>query len=292
MKLYNIFIHFITLISVCLAASSSNYNNVRWAGFRYSTIGTKRSFGYVPNAMSIKSYIQKIKSNFNENTKGILLLTVGTVSENKCILEFPKPNNVTDFEDIMYSTKDRFEEILSGCDEADINVWLVVEPGNNNIVNLANIVLDKYGSHKSVKGFGVDLEWYYNNYYRNGKSLTDYEAKEIVDEIHKKNNNYTFLIKHWSVSHMPEHYNTDMIFVNTSQYYNDISEMTKELSAWAKSFPKNPVMFEIGFEVDKEIWENEPIKVAKSVADVTSKSNSQVGIIWVDYTMKEALMKM
>ncbi|OUM69809.1 hypothetical protein PIROE2DRAFT_2239 [Piromyces sp. E2] len=292
MKFINLFISALSLISATYAG------NVKWTGFRYSTYGVQKSFGNAPDANTLGTYIDGMKNHFDESTEKSLLLTVGKASSNKCSFDFSKPENVIDISNVEYikgnEDINKFEDILTMCDEKNVNVWLVVEPGDNKLVDLANIVLDKYGNHKSVKGFGVDLEWWHReDYNRNqGKALTDYEAKEVVTAIRKRNKKFTFLAKHWKASHMPEFYTAGMVYVNTAQSFRDITKMSNEFSAWANAFQDNPVMFEIGYKDDKEIWQSDPIKIANTIANDASKFNDQIGIVWTDYTMKEALEKM
>ncbi|OUM62962.1 hypothetical protein PIROE2DRAFT_10590 [Piromyces sp. E2] len=236
MKLVNLFLSALSLISATYAG------NVKWAGFRYSTYGVQKSFGYSPNATNVTEYVQALKQGLDEDAKGTLLLTVGKESsKNKCLFEFPNSGS-SNLNNIKFSSEDKFEDILSKCDENDINVWLVVEPGNNDLVNLANIVLDQYGNHESVKGFGVDLEWWYRGNSDKGKALTNSEARKVVKAIRERNENYTFLAKHWETSYMPKDYTDGMIYVDTAQSFRNLNQMTKEFSRWAKAFPNNPVI--------------------------------------------------
>ncbi|OUM62095.1 hypothetical protein PIROE2DRAFT_11745 [Piromyces sp. E2] len=283
MKFVNLFLSALSLISATYSG------NVKWAGFRYSTSGVQKSFGYTPDAANISEYVQALKQNLDEDAKGTLLLTVGRESNKKyCSFEFPNSNS-TNLKNVKFSNKDKFEDILSKCDENDINVWLVVEPGSNDLVDLANIVLDQYGNHESVKGFGVDLEWWNREKSNNGQALTDEDAESVVKAIRERNENYTFLAKHWKISFMPKEYTNGMIYVDTAQSFRNRNQMTNELSTWADTFPENPVMFEVGYQSDKELWNNKPVEFANVIADAASDFNDNVGIIWTDFTLKEAL---
>ncbi|OUM67103.1 hypothetical protein PIROE2DRAFT_5479, partial [Piromyces sp. E2] len=283
-----------SLISASFAASASNStsSNVEWAGFRYSMYGAKKNFGKIPSADSVNGYVNKIKNHFDENTKGALLLTISSENNGKCVFDFPQPSTVTNSTNIKYSKKDQFEKLLSKCDEEGINVWLVVEPGNNDLVDLANIVLDKYGNHESVQGFGASLEWYYRNSKGDGKRLTNSEAERVVNEIRKRNENYTFLAKHWNTKYLPENYTDGMVFALNPNNFEDFSHISAEFKHFAKSFSKSPVIFEIGYGSDRHIWKDDPISFAKSITSSASRYNEHIGIIWTDFTMREALEKM
>jgi len=282
--------------SISSLSSESKNENVKWAGFRYSPYGVEDSFGYIPDSNSWKGYVEKMKNNFDKDTKGTIILIVGVESKtNYCEFGFPKPNHVSSSLKVKFSKNDEYEDFLNKCDEQGYNVWLQVEAGDNDLVELANIVFDQYGHHSSVKGFGIDCEWWYRNYTSesNGRPLSDSEAKRIVDAVRQRNANYSVFVKHWETSYMPPNYRDGMIFVNDSQgFHGSIDKMKKEFKEWARMYSNNPVMFQIGYNADKSIWKNSPIEVAKSIYESASEYNEQIGIIWVDFTMKIALNNM
>ncbi|OUM57037.1 carbohydrate-binding module family 18 protein [Piromyces sp. E2] len=277
------------------ASNKSVTSNVKWAGFRYSSYGVEDSFNYMPSVKSWDQYIRKMKGKFGGNTKGTVILIVGEESNTKyCRFGFPKPKHVSSSLKVKFSKTDQYEKFLKKCDEQNYQVWLQVEAGDNDLVKLANIVLDRYGHHPSVKGFGIDCEWWYRNYNseKHGKPLSDSEAKRIVKAVRKRNKNYTVFAKHWKTSYMPPTYRDGMIFVNDSQgFHGSLDRMKKEFRKWAQAFPKNPVMFQIGYRADRSIWKKNPIGVAKTIANAASPYNKNIGIIWVDFTMKDALAK-
>ncbi|OUM60605.1 carbohydrate-binding module family 18 protein [Piromyces sp. E2] len=268
-------------------------DNIEYAGFRFSPSGVRKSYNEIPNGNKWIEYVNKMVKHFN-GAKPIVVVVVSENSENtNTKFGFKKPSDISDYKYINYSDDDLFEDILTAFDNKKFNVWLQVEPGNNDLTTLANIVFKKYGHHSCVKGFGVDLEWWYRGYDFKGKALSDLEAKRIVEYVRGFNENYTVLVKHWETSFMPPSYRDHMIFIDDNQGFKDsLDKMTKRFGKWAKKFPNNPVMFQIGYKKDEGIWENKPIEVAKAVAKVASEYNKQVGILWVDYTMKKALATM
>jgi len=273
-----------------------SFGNVQWAGFRYSSYGVKESFDYIPSANDWTNYINKMKGNFYDNTKGAVVLIVGVESQTKyCKFGFPEPEHVSSSLKVKFSETDEYEDFLKKCDEKGYKVWLQVEAGDNDLVKLADIVLDRYGHHSSVKGFGIDCEWWYRNYTseNHGKPLSDSEAKRIVQAVRKRNPDYTVFAKHWETSFMPPTYRDGMIFVNDSQgFHGSLDRMKKEFKEWARIYQDSPVLFQIGYNADRSIWKKDPIDIAKAVADSASTYNSNIGIIWVDFTMKDALSKM
>ena len=205
---------------------------------------------------------------------------------------FPAPKGYSETEFIKYADNDKFESILTKFDQEGINVWLQVEPGDNDLIELAKIVFKQYGHHTCVKGFGIDLEWWYRRDDNSGSVLSDKDAKKVVDYVRSINSEYTVFAKHWKPSFMPETYREGMIFVDDSQDFDMLSNAKKEFKKWASTFSGNPVMFQIGYEADEHLWVKSPVEFAKAIIDEVTQYNKHVGILWVDFTMREALKQM
>ena len=52
------------------------------------------------------------------------------------------------------------------------------------------------------------------------------------------------------------------------------------------------MFFQIGYNADEHLWIRSPVDFAKEIINEVSKNNKQVGIFWVDFTLKEALKLM
>ena len=234
-----------------------------------------------------------MKRNFNDDAKPTVVVIVSQNSKDTTnVFGFPAPEGYSSTEYIKYDSTDKFEKILTKFDEVGINVWLQVEPGNNDLVKIAKIVFKQYGHHSCVKGFGIDLEWWYRGDDGKGSKLSDDDAKEIVEYVKSINPKYTVFAKHWDTKFMPPSYRDGMIFVYDSQGFDSLSSVKNEFKEWAEKFKNNPVIFQIGYEVDENLWVKSPVDFAKTIIDETTKINKHVGILWVDFTMKQALQKM
>ena len=268
---------------------------IEWAGFRFSEggVSSEKNYGKIPDGDSWVEYVQKMKSHFNEDAKPTVIVIVSYNSKDVVnVFGFPAPEGYSETKSIKYSSKDKFEKILSKFDEEGINVWLQVEPGDNDLIELAKIVFKQYGHHTCVKGFGIDLEWWYRGEDGKGSKLSDENAKKVVNYVRSINPDYTVFAKHWDKDFMPKTYREGMIFVDDSQGFESVAKMKKEFREWAQTFSNNPVMFQIGYEADEELWVKSPIDFANAVIEEVTKYNEHVGIIWVDFTMREALKKM
>lgn len=268
---------------------------IEWAGFRFSEGGVKseRNYGKIPDGDRWVEFVEKMKSNFNEDAKPTVIVIVSQNSHDVINgFGFPAPDGYSETEYIHYDSSDKFEKILTKFDEVGFNVWLQVEPGDNDLIDLAKIVFKQYGHHTCVKGYGIDLEWWYRRDDGKGSKLSDDYAKKVVDYIKSINPEYTVFAKHWKIDYMPETYREGLIFIDDSQGFNSISSMKREFKEWAEAFSNNPVMFQIGYEADEHLWIKSPVDFAKSVIDEVTQYNKHAGIIWVDFTMKDALKKM
>ena len=273
----------------------SGTGKIEWAGFRFSIGGVKQSknYGKIPDGDSWVEFVNKMKRNFNSDAKPTVIVIVSENADNSInIFRFPPPEGYSETSYIMYDSIDRFEKILTKFDQVGFNVWLQVEPGNNDLVKLAKIVFKRYGHHSCVKGFGIDLEWWYTGETGKGRKLTDDDAKKVVDYVRSINKKYTVFAKHWDPKFMPNTYRDGLIFVDDSQGFDSMASMKNEFKAWASKYSKNPVFFQIGYEEDEHLWVKSPVNFAKEIINEVTKYNQHVGILWVDFTMRAALQKM
>ena len=270
-------------------------SKVEWVGFRFSEGGVKKekNYGKIPDGDSWIGFVNKIKRHFNDDAKRTVVVIVSTNSHDTTnVFGFPAPDGYSETTYMKFGSKDLYEDILTKFDEEGINVWLQVEPGNNDLVKLAKIVFKQYKHHSCVKGFGIDLEWWYRGDDGKGSKISDDDAKAVVDYVRSVNSKYTVFVKHWDTKFMPSKYRDGLIFVDDSQGFDSLTKAKKEFKEWAETFKNNPVFFQIGYEADRELWEKRPIDFAKAIAEEVTQYNQHVGIFWVDFTMREALEKM
>ena len=283
---------------------------VKWAGVRVSYYGMRSSFRVgkeftFPSVSDMVGFGQKMSSCY-EGSVGTYILIVGTISSEyddegnvvngKCSLQFPLSKSI---KNARGSEDDFYEDYLTAMDNAGQAVWLQVEPGDADLVELAKEVMNHYKHHSCVKGFGIDVEWYE---YRekegadegDSSKLSDATAKAVVNAVRAINPDYTVFVKHWDEEWLPPKYRDGLIFVNDSQYYDSAADQRDDFAAWAEHFAPNPVMFQIGYSADRsKVWgkyANPAKELGKFIVD-GCKSGNDVGIIWVDFTLKEAMSK-
>ena len=277
-----------------------------WAGVRVSSYGMRSSFGKnnFPSETDMAYFGQKMSACY-EGSTGAYVIIVGTISEIKddnqnviagrCSLQFPLSKSIT------YATgsnNDFYESYLTSLDNAGYSVWLQVEPGDADLVELAKEVMNHYKHHQCVKGFGIDVEWFEyrrkaNEEEGDSSKLSNTNAKAVVDAVRTINPEYTVFVKHWDEEWLPEA-SDGLVFINDSQgFHGNLNKMCSEFADWADNFYPCPVMFQIGYNADKDIWgemENPAKELGEAILEKCT-SNNDIGIIWVDFTLKEVIEK-
>jgi len=211
-------------------------------------------------------------------------------STGMAMLSFPAPmDQATTYTNILFSGVDRNEAYLSAFDKNGIKVWLQVEPGDADLPALIDLVLQRYGSHPCVIGFGVDVEWYKWNHDNSpeGAAVTDTEAKAWSERVRSHNPNYQLFLKHWLTEKMPPTYRTGIMFLDDSQQFSDLAGMVDEFKQWGSTFAPSPVGFQYGYEADQTWWgqlANPPQAIGqeliRNIPNVTD-------LYWVDFTMEQ-----
>ena len=206
-----------------------------------------------------------------------------------CRLEFPAPDNQT-YPYIIFENVDRHENYLDYFDTHGIKVWLQVEPAFADLPTLIDLVLDRYGHHPCVIGFGVDVEWhkYKQGKDRFGVEVTDEQAENWEAEVKLHNEDYTLFLKHFWYTYMPPVYRGDIVFIDDSQSFSSLSDMVNEFrDMWAVKFYPNIVGFQYGYPADEKWWSalsNPPKDIGDAIA---AEVEQDMGMFWVDFTLRD-----
>ena len=300
--------------SVCgetVKKSLGRLESAKWAGVRVSSYGMVKDpdenpygFDEFPSVKKTLGFAQKMESCYSGSI-GTYILLVGTVDENTwtCRLRFPLSKTITKASGTYF---DFYEDYLSAMDAAGYSVWLQIEPGDADIVELATEVMSHYKHHSCVKGFGIDVEWYKPEDEEKegyGTKLDQETATDVLDAVKAIKENYTVFVKHWDKNWLPKINKTGLIYVDDSQGFHSgktstaLERMCNEFASWADNFSPCPVMFQIGYENDMDrIWgsmQNPAKEVGEAILAECKKRGltNDIGIIWVDFTLKEVIGK-
>jgi hypothetical protein len=88
---------------------------------------------------------------------GVVDLVVAQAHENELTyMPFPFENGEYIY---SYNEIDKVEPYLKKFDKDGVKVILSIQPNRADVADLIDIVLSRYGQHKSVIGVNVDIEW-------------------------------------------------------------------------------------------------------------------------------------
>jgi hypothetical protein len=227
-------------------------------------------------------------SRFSGSTPAVIWIVGEVLFPVDCGLSFPNPTPGTTYPNVVFkSGGDQNEAYLDAFDQAGIKVWLQVEPGNADVGTLIDLVMTQYSHHPSVVGFGVDVEWYKNKKFRNGKAVTDAEASAWVAKVRSYDPADLLFTKHWLAEKMPPTYRTGMVFVDDSQGFRSLDAMANEFAAWGQAFAPAPVGFQFGYARDRKWW-SKLADPPRALGDaIRARVPNTSDLIWVDFTAYE-----
>jgi hypothetical protein len=142
-------------------------------------------------------------------------------------------------------TDDQHEAAFTYLDGLPVSVFLETRPGGGaNMVNLIDTYFKKFGKHKCLRGFGIDLEFY--------KAVSDADAKAMDEKLKSFNPEYRLFFKHWETGYMPKTYRGkgDLIFMSTSSEETPTS-LIKQHADFCNSFSNSACGAQIGYPADE-----------------------------------------
>ena len=263
------------------------------AGLRSSPYGPKGEF---PPPAYWLGAARSMASRFQHSAPALVWI-VGTMEplaedtpeetfSGRVKLTFPSPGG--DFPFIVFSDSDANEAYLDEFDRAGYQVWLQVEPANADMETLIRLVMDRYGKHPCVIGFGVDVEWHrWSKQNNEGTGVSDAQARAWSELVRSYRPDLRLFLKHWLESKMPPTYRQGLSFIDDSQEFTSLEQMVEEFAAWGKAFAPAPAGFQFGYSPDGAWWRklgDPPGDIGRAIlARVPNTSD----LYWVDFTMQE-----
>ena len=112
----------------------------------------------------------------------------------------------------------------------------------------------------------------------------------VLNAVKAVKSDYTLFVKHWNRKWLPSS-TEGMIYVNDSQGFHGLEDMQEEFAKWASRYDPNPVMFQVGYSADEELWStfSDPAKGLGEFIVSGLETDNDIGIIWVDFTLNEVL---
>jgi hypothetical protein len=262
------------------SSAASTTQSISLAGWRSS------SYGY--QTASPPSYwinvANDVSSKFPGTTPGGIWLVGETDGDpaTGTVLYMPSSGS---YPNIRFEGSDIAEPYLTAFDNAGVKVILQVEPMNADINTLIDIVMNRYKSHPSVIGFGVDNEWYKTC--SDGCKATAAEVTSWNDKLHSINPNYILMIKHFEESKLPTGIPTDVLVVCDDEDNGNLNTLVSEHVSMAGTYPSNPYGAQYGYPSDQNIWGGMTDPVKQIGDAIKNGLNSRaISVFWVDFSIK------
>ncbi len=249
------------------------------AGFRFSTYGVHGN----PAPEYWVSVGERMAEKFPGATPQTIWI-VGNIYDEGTYLNFPCE---TDDPYIKCGFIDMNEEALTSFDENGVDVWLQVEPGNADFDQIIDIVLNQYGHHPSVIGFGLDVEWYNSTVGPLGVPISDEEANRWVEVVQAHNPDYYLFLKHWEIEWMPPNAREGIVFINDHQDFESLDDMLANFTAWGEYFDGYPVGYQFGYYSDAKWWRAYEDPAAEIGNAILGQNENTRALFWVDFSVLE-----
>jgi hypothetical protein len=263
------------------------------AGLRSSPYGARAGFPDPPYWLGAA---RSMASRF-ENAVPTLVWIVGTMEKaaegekkysGRVLLSFPAPAGVKTAA-VVFSRQDANEPYLEQFDRNGFQVWLQVEPGDADVGLLIALVLQRYGAHPCVMGFGIDVEWHrWSRGKRAGTAVSDAQAEDWLARVRSFNPEYRLFLKHWLPSRMPPRYrHPGLVFINNGQRFASLAHMGRDFEKWGRTFFPSAVGFQFGYPADRAWWKGLHDPAREIGSALLSRIPNTSDLIWVDFSMKE-----
>ncbi len=276
----------LSMIPAPRPAAAEDGGKVTWAGVRSSQSGIKP----FPSPEGWLKAMETMKSYFPGSVPAAIWI-VGQMTRDRRMTRLFFPSEGREVPHVRFEPTDSHEAYLDAFDKAGVKVFLQVEPADADMETLIDLVLARYKHHPCVIGFGVDVEW--NRIADNpgtGAKVDDATAKKWEDRVKSHDPAYRLFLKHWDVAWMPAVYRGDIVFVDDSQIFKSMEELVKEFqTGWAPAFYPNTVVFQIGYGADKPWWSKLAVPPRDLGAAIASGIRQDLGIIWVDFSLRDVL---
>ena len=179
------------------------------------------------------------------------------------------------------------EKALAEYDAKGVQALLQFEPGSADVTACIDAAWRKFGGHACVIGFGVDAEWFHTkaSAKKEGRPITDAEAKAWMEKVLALNPRWVLFLKHWDASHMPPTYrHPQLIFISDSQDFKSRAELMDDFKGWAKALKGATSGYQFGYPKDRPWWSKMKSPAVELANGIRAEIPSSRWLFWVDFT--------
>lgn len=227
--------------------------------------------------------INTLSQNASGSTPAATLV-VGLDQNGNCVVRVPATNNVVTSDSSIVLTQDTsFDNLLTKLDGINARVVLEVQPGKAGLSNLANLVINAYGSHASVVGLGVDVQYKGTTSFSSSAYISKSDIKTLVSAIQSINPNLMLYVRAADADNISiDASTTDVVFVHDGKGYASSEDMVAALKAWASAFAPSPVQLTIGSPNDANWWCGaDAASITSTLFNAALATGSNItGVLW------------
>jgi hypothetical protein len=274
-----------TLTTATLALAADTMPNLH-VGLRRSSYGLRaKNADHAWWAQQAKSFAAR----FPGATPVIIEIASTYQDDGTTQFGFRRPKDYTETASQMSFAGGRLdhEAALAEYDRQGVQAILQVESGDADMVECLQIIHRQFGQHRCVIGMGVDAEWFFSKESpkKEGRPITDTEARLWMETTTKLNPNYTLFLKHWATGHMPPTYRHPQLwFLSDSQHFKSAEEILGDFKDWADHFKQSTTGYQFGYKADQRWWSqlaNPPVELGQRIQ---AQIPSCRYLMWVDFT--------
>jgi hypothetical protein len=115
--------------------------------------------------------------------------------------------------------------------------------------------------------------------------VSDADAAAWQGAARAFNPGYRLFLKHCETSKMPPSLRDGILFVNDSQQFQSLDQMTAEFAAWGQAFYPASVTFQFGYPADRTWWGSFTDPASQIGGAILKKVPNTAWLYWVDFTI-------
>lgn len=254
------------------------------SGFKdYYTGTTGSMYGITPfpSTEEWSEYLEVINKSSDKRSGEAILWLVGTYYREG--VKFNFPGDLAS-QNITFSNFDFNEKYLTYFNKNNIDVFLMIEPGSADIVELIRLVLEQYGKKNLITGVALDLEWYETE-----DKLPASVIEEVLNLMGSYNKNYSLLIKHWNINGFEKYDDERLIYIQSIEGLTNIPDINKRHKFWSRALYPNRVGVEVGFDSDREVWDPLTDPIGSYYSEFYQATGIKTSMFWNEQTLKEII---
>lgn len=245
------------------------------------TTGSMYGIRPFPSAEEWGEYIEIVNKRSDKKSGEAILWLVGTYYREGVKFNFP---GTLASQNITFSNFDFNEKYLTYFKKNNIDVFLMIEPGSADLVELTGLVLEQYGQKNQISGLAFDLEWYERE-----EKLSSSDIEEILILMGSYNKKYSLIIKHWNINGFEKYDDERLVYMQSIEGLSDMLDINKRHKFWSRTLYPNRVGVEVGFDSDKEIWAPLEDPIGFYFQEFYQTTGIKTSMFWNEQTLKEII---